>query len=228
MLRNEGKLCNGLGNRTGWGGKETMNKYLRYLSWFNPMLEGDGGGGGGGTPPDDPPNDPPADPKGGSEPKGFDDLLKDKDIQAEFDRRMSKGIQTAIAKEKARLEALADEKISEAEKLSKMTELEKKEYQQKKTAAEIEQKERDLTKRELMAEAKNTLSEKSLPLSLAELLNYTDAEACNKSLETVEKAFSDAVKAGVEEKLKGGKPPKSPPGDSEEELEKQILQYMKG
>ncbi len=142
---------------------------------------------------------------------------------------MQKGIKTALDNERARLEAIADERISEAEKLGKMTELERQAYQQKKDAEKIAQRERDITKRELMAEAKNTLTEKSMPLSLAEILDYSDAKTCSASLTTVEEAFKKAVEAGVEEKLKGGKPPKDvPPQDDEAELEKQILQYMKG
>lgn len=191
---------------------------MRWLPYF----EEDGGAGGGGTePPTNPPEEPPA--------MSFDDFLKDKNNQAEFDRRMQKGIKTALDNERSRLEAIADERISEAEKLSKMTELEKQAYQQKKEAERIAQRERDITKRELMAEAKNTLTEKSLPLSLADILDYSDAEKCSASLATVEEAFKKAVEAGVEEKLKGGKPPKDAPSvDGEEELEKQILQYMKG
>lgn len=196
---------------------------FNFLSGLNrcslmPYFEGDGGGGG--TPPAEPPQSPPA--------MSFDDFLKDKNNQAEFDRRMNKGIQTAVANERARLEALADERVSEAEKLSKMTELEKQAYQQKKEAEKIAQRERDITKRELTAEAKNTLTEKGLPLSLADILDYADAEKCNASLATVEEAFKKAVEAGVEEKLKGGKPPKDvPPHDDEAELEKQILQMMR-
>lgn len=196
---------------------------FNFLSGLNrcslmPYFEGDGGGGG--TPPAEPPQSPPA--------MSFDDFLKDKNNQAEFDRRMNKGIQTAVANERARLEALADERVSEAEKLSKMTELEKQAYQQKKEAEKIAQRERDITKRELTVEAKNTLTEKGLPLSLADILDYADAEKCNASLATVEEAFKKAVEAGVEEKLKGGKPPKDvPPHDDEAELEKQILQMMR-
>lgn len=196
-----------------------------FLSGLNqcslmPCFE-DSGSGGGGNPPVDPAQDPPA--------MSFDDFLKkDKNNQAEFDRRMNKGIQTAVANERARLEALADERVSEAEKLSKMTDLEKQAYQQKKEAEKIAQRERDITKRELTAEAKNTLTEKGLPLSLAEILDYSDAEKCNASIATVEEAFKKAVEAGVEEKLKGGKPLKEvPPKDDEAELEKQILQMMR-
>ncbi|WP_269477766.1 DUF4355 domain-containing protein [Hominibacterium faecale] len=186
--------------------------YLNDLRRFIPLMEGNGGAGGGGTPPADPPGG--ADPKPPAdlppEPQTFDAVLKNKEFQAEFDRRLQKGILTAVTKERERQEALADERISEAEKLSKMTELERKEYKQKKATAELEQREKDLARREMMAEAKAALAEKQLPVALADVLDYSDADKCKGSIEVVEHVFRDSVQQAVEEKLKGGKPPKAP------------------
>lgn len=147
---------------------------------------------------------------GGNEPpktKTFDELLAEENYQAEFDRRVQKALGTAREK----WEALMDNKLSEAEKLAKMNKEEKADYLQKKKEKELADKEEALTRRELMAEAKNTLAEKKLPVGLAEVLNYSDAESCNKSIDAVEKAFQEAVQAAVEEKLKGGVPPKMAP-----------------
>ena len=85
----------------------------------------------------------------------------------------------------------------------------------------------EITLEELMAEAKNTLTEKKLPLGLAEILNYTDAESCKSSMAAVEKAFQEAVEAAVEEKLKGGKPPKKA-GDQGDDLAAQVEKIMMG
>ena len=79
-----------------------------------------------------------------------------------------------------------------------------------------------------MAEAKNTLAEKKLPVGLAEVLNYADADSCNKSMAAVEKAFQEAVQAAVEEKLKGGTPPKKATSEDETDLAKQIENLMMG
>lgn len=160
------------------------------------------GGNGSGTEPGSEP-----DGKGGSaggQKQTFDDVLKDKDYQAEFDRRVQKAIDTA----KSKWDALMDDKLSEAEKLARMNKEEKAEYLRQKREKELTDRETAITRRELMAEAKNTLAEKKLPAELAEILNYTDADTCKKSLETVEKAFQKAVQSAVEERLKGGKPPK--------------------
>ena len=185
----------------GWGGKERTMFKKRLFPYF--MSEG----AGGGDPAD--PKDP-KDPKDPADPKvpTFDEVLKNKDYQAEFDRRVNKAISTALANEKKRLEDLADEKITEAEKLAKMNDLEKKEYLQKKAAKELAKREADLTKRELTTQAKADLAEKGLPTDLADLLDYSSADSVKTSMETVIATYNGAVSAGVEAKLKGGKPPR--------------------
>lgn len=158
------------------------------------------------------------------EPKSFDELLQNKDYQAEFDRRIQKALGTA----KEKWTALMDDKLSEADKLAKMNKEEKAEYLRQKQERELKDREAAITRRELMAEAKNTLAEKKLPVGLAEVLNYTDAEACNKSMAAVEKAFQEAVQAVVEEKLKGGTPPKKAPSGGDDDLAKQVESLMMG
>jgi hypothetical protein len=161
---------------------------------------------------------------GNKEPKSFDDLLQDKNYQAEFDRRVQKALGTA----KEKWEALMDDKLSEADKLAKMNKEEKAEYLRQKQEKELKDREAAITRRELMAEAKNTLAEKKLPVGLAEVLNYTDAESCNKSMATVEKAFQEAVQAAVEEKLKGGEPLKKALSEDGKDLAKQVEDLMMG
>ena len=177
--------------------------------------DGEGAGGEGGAGSDTPPS--------------FDDFLKTGGNQAEFDRRVQKAVNTAVTKAQEKWQALADDKLSEAEKLAKMTKEEKAQYMQQKREKELADREAAITRKELMAEAKNTLSDEGLPVELAEVLNYTDADACKKSMETVKKAFQTAVEKAVDEKLKGGKPPKKAPGgDAQKALEEQVYNIMMG
>lgn len=185
-----------------------MNK--NFQGWRIPMVlqkfsEGDGagaGGNGGGSG---------SEGAGGESHVSFDEFLKGEGNQAEFDRRVQKAIDTAVANAKDKWKALTDDKLSEAEKLSKMTKEEKSQYLQQKKEKELSDREANITKRELMAEAKNTLAEKCLPTGLAEVLDYTDADSCSKSIDTVEKAFQKAVEGAVQERLKGDKPQKKAP-----------------
>ena len=178
------------------------------LQFFAEGGDGAGGGDGGGT---EPGGDETNTSKEEGKPKTLDEILKDGTYQAEFDRRMQKGIETALEKQRSKYEALMDDKLSEAEKLAKMTKEEKAEYQSRKRERELADREAAITRRELMAEVKNTLAEKKMPVKLAELLVYTDADACKKSMEALEAAWQDAVEAGVQEQLKGGTPMKKAP-----------------
>ena len=64
--------------------------------------DGEGAGGEGGAGSDTPPS--------------FDDFLKTGGNQAEFDRRVQKAVNTAVTKAQEKWQALADDKLSEAEK----------------------------------------------------------------------------------------------------------------
>lgn len=177
------------------------------------FAEGDGGGTGG-----DNGNGGGAGANGGSEGEGsklpsFDEFLKGEGNQAEFDRRVNKAIETAVKNAQEKWRIMTDDKVSEAEKLAKMTAAEKAEYLQNKKTKELADREASITRRELMAEAKNTLTEKKLPAGLADILNYADADSCKASIEAVEKAFQSAVQDAVNERLKGGKPPKKATGE---------------
>lgn len=69
----------------------------------------------------EPPTDPPADGnKGADNPQTFDDLLKNKEHQAEFDRRVTKALETAKAKWQTEQDAAVEAAKTEAEKLAKM------------------------------------------------------------------------------------------------------------
>ena len=175
--------------------------------------EGGNGGGAGGAGEE------------GNEPQSFDDFLKTGGNQAEFDRRVQKAVNTAVTNAQEKWQALTDDKLSEAEKLAKMTKEEKAQYMQQKKEKELSEREAAITRKELMAEARNTLAGDDLPQELAEVLNYTDADACKKSMETVKAAFQKAVEAAVEEKLKGGKPPET---DEQKTQQQKVYNAMMG
>ena len=181
-----------------------------------------------------------ADPGNGSGPEGgddngagtevvsFDDFLAQEGNRAEFDRRVQKAVNTAVGKAQEKWEALADDKLSEAEKLAKMTKDEQKTYMQNKKDKELSEREHKVARAELMAEAKNTLTSDGLPVELAEVLDYTDADSCKKSMQTVKDTFQKAVEAAVDEKLKGDKPPKKATETEQKEQEKQLYNAMMG
>ncbi len=225
-------ICNGLGQER----SNMRNKAVRaHMAGIPPrrnipmnlqfFAEGDGAGAGEGNGSGAEGNAG----EGSEEPKdvSFDDFLKTGTNQAEFDRRVQQAINTAVSKAQDKWKILTDDKVSEAEKLAKMTAAEKQQYMEQKRQKELDAREAEITKRELMATAKNTLTDKKLPLELADILVYTDAESCNASIAAVEKAFNTAVEAAVQERLKGGDPMKKAP-QGNDALQKQIETAMAG
>ena len=145
---------------------------------------------------------------GAAVPQSFDDFLKDPKNQAEFDRRVEKALNTSRTKMQAEIEAKMQEARTEAEKMAKMNAEQKAQYEREKQTKELDDREAAITKRELMATAKEQLAEKGLPISLASVLNYSSAEECTASMDAVGKAFQEAVEKAVNDRLAGGKPPK--------------------
>lgn len=82
-------------------------------------------------------------------PVTFDDFLKDRKNQAEFDRRVQQAIQTAQDNWKT----INDAEKSEAERLAKMNETQKLQYQLQKQQKDYEAMQRKLNARDLKDEA---------------------------------------------------------------------------
>ncbi|MGE7024554.1 DUF4355 domain-containing protein [Solibacillus cecembensis] len=147
------------------------------------------------TPPADSPNDPP------------EKIEFTAEQQAELDRILGERLGKAQAKWEKDYQLKLDAAKTEAEKLAKMNADQKAEYERQKREDELAKREGEITRRELRATALETLADKSLPLSLAEILVFTDAASTNASLDAVEKAFRESVEAGVNERLRGCNPP---------------------
>lgn len=127
---------------------------------------------------------------------------------------LDKIIKEKIADERKSWEKELLDQQTEAQKLETMSEKEKKKYKEEKRIKDLDDREAAINRRELTAQAKVQLADKGIPTELADVLNYTDAESCKKSIETVSKAFQSAVEKAVEERIKGGKPPKRVPGNA--------------
>ena len=135
--------------------------------------------------------------EGAKEVTTFDDILKDKSYQAEFDRRIAKALETARGK----WQAEAEERLTEAQKVANMNTEEKAKHEREKREKALEKREADIARRELTYTAKGVLSEKGLPTELSDLVDYSSAESCTKSIETIEKVFRTAVEKAVDKRI---------------------------
>lgn len=125
-------------------------------------------------------------------------------------------VEEIITKRFAKIQREADKRVeqankavkTEAERLAAMSAEEREKALMEKTESEfkaredaLRQREEEITRKELRAQALETLAGKGLPSQLADILTYTDADACNASIASVEKVFRDAVKAEVDKRL---------------------------
>ena len=151
-------------------------------------------------------------PEGGNDepkPMTFDEMLaSNPEYQKEFDRRTTKGINTAVTKERDRLNKIHNDQLDEVQKLAVMNEEEKQSYLERKKMSELDKREAAITRRELEAEAKDMLTSRELPLSLIQAVNLTSAETVKASIDGIEVSFTEAVDKRLDNKLKGGRPPK--------------------
>jgi hypothetical protein len=111
-----------------------------------------------------------------------------------------------LKREREEAEKRTQAAITEAQKLAKMSADERAEHEKQAHEKALADREAEITKRELRAEAKSQLSDKGLPIELAEILPYTDADTTNAAIAATEKVFRAAVEKTVTERLKGSAP----------------------
>lgn len=140
----------------------------------------------------------------GNEPVSFDDFLKLEGNQAEFDRRVQKAVVAAVTKAQEKWDALTNNKLSEAEKLAKMTKEEKAAYEKKQLEKEIAELKREKEVTELTTQARKLLSDEgvNVPDSLLAGLIREDAEKTNETVKEFVKLFNEAVSEAVKAKAR--------------------------
>ena len=134
----------------------------------------------------------------------FDDILKNKEYQAEFDRRVQKAITTHDEK----MKAINDAEKSEAEKLASMNEKQKLEYQVQKEKEKSENALAELNAYKMKEEAISIASEKGLDVSLLNLIDFktVTAEKLTEHIDNLSAVFNKAVEKSVNERLKEDTP----------------------
>lgn len=134
----------------------------------------------------------------------FDEMLANKEYQAEFDRRVQKAIETA----KGKWQEINDAEKTEAEKLEKMNKEQKLEYQAQKEKQEKENALAELNAYKLKEQALTIASERGLEVSLLNLIDFktVTAEKLNEHIDNLSTVFDKAVEKVVNERLKEDTP----------------------
>lgn len=157
-------------------------------------------------------DDPPGDPAGGGndDPPAKVELTQDeldKKIEAEADRKLASALKKKEDEWKVQTQQQIDAAIAEKERLSKLSEKERKDEELNQREKDIANRLAELERKELKADAIADLNKKELPSSFADFLLADNAENTLKNINTFKEAFDAAVNEAVKEKLRQDTPP---------------------
>lgn len=115
-------------------------------------------------------------------------MKNNKEFQSFVDSQKTQAMQTAVANAKAKWEEESKTKMAEAEKLAKMDKEEKAKYEKEQLEKKIAEYEAKENARTLKDEAINIASQKEIPISYLELINFEtmNAEQVKSAIETIE------------------------------------------
>lgn len=129
----------------------------------------------------------------------------------EVDRRISKAVESALEKQKAKLEKEKQEEIErvqrKTEEYSKLSEREKLEKELEEREERLKQQEREIRLAKLTNDVEIDLKEKNLPVSLAEvLINTEDIDKIKSIVNDIKATFDEAVNESVKERIRQDTP----------------------
>lgn len=138
----------------------------------------------------------------------LDEILEDKSYRAEFDRRMTKAQETAIANAKKQWEKEQADKVAESKKLADMDEIQKRDYEIDNLKKELSKRDQEKQASDLRIEAIKQASEKGIPVEVMSELDYKNetAESINKKIEVYSKAFQTVKTTAIENYSKESAP----------------------
>ena len=131
----------------------------------------------------------------------------------EVQKMIEEGRKQALEEANKKADERFQNKLKESEKLARMNESEKFQYELEQREKAIEEKEKALALAENKNEASKILADKGLSLSLVDFVIAEDAETMNSNIRLLEKAFKDSVKREVEKRLGSSAPKKNLPPD---------------
>lgn len=127
----------------------------------------------------------------------------DKLIQSKTDQRLAQALKTVERKNA--------EKVKQAEKLAKMSESEKFQFELEQREKAIAEKEHQLALAENKTEASKILAEKGLSVALVDFVVAEDAETMMENIKLLDDEFKKCVKNEIEHRLQTTTPKKNLP-----------------
>lgn len=137
-------------------------------------------------------------------------------MQPFIDKQSAKGIETWKSNN---LQALIDAEIK-----TRFPESDPKDVEIANMKAELEKMQKESARKELLIKAQSIATEKKLPVSLVSYFIGDDEKSTKQNLETLEKVFTEALSASVDDRLKQGN--HIPNGDKSEPMDGVTAAFM--
>ena len=158
----------------------------------------------------------------------FEEFLKDGKNQAEFDRRVSKAIETALGNAKAKWQEDSDQKAEEAAKVAKMNAEQKQQYELEKLQKENERLLAESVRNQLARNATGVLAEKGIEAT-QDVLDFVvgaDEADTNARIDTLVKIVESQLKKAEIARATGITPKNmNNSGSQMSEFEKRLAKY---
>lgn len=149
--------------------------------------------------------------------------------QSEVDSQIGKAVDKALTnrdtKHKQDLEKAVQDALAEKERLSKLSEKERKEDELTQREKDINDRLAEIEHKELKADAVSDLTEKGLPATFADFLLADNAENTLSNINEFKQAFDDAINAQVKEKLRQDTPSEGTKESDSDPFAKLINKY---
>jgi hypothetical protein len=120
-----------------------------------------------------------------------------------------------LGAERQRWQETAEEELTEAQKLEKMTASERQAYQLAQGEKKLAQRMKEFERRQLVVQTGEELTRRGLPSSMAQWLTGADAAATKTNLDAYERDYNAAVQAGINGAMRGRTLPKDPKAPEE-------------
>ena len=129
-----------------------------------------------------------------------------KKIEAESDRKLNSALEKKQKEWEQQQEQAIQKALEEKDRLSKLSEKERKQEEMTKKEKELADREAEINRRILRSDAVDALQEKELPSTFADFLLADNAENTLKNINEFKKSFDESVNAAVKEKLRQDTP----------------------
>lgn len=123
-------------------------------------------------------------------------------IESESDKKLSKVLAKKEEEFNARINSMVEEKIQEDKRLSKLSEVERKEAEFEKREKALQQKELEIKRKQVRSDLVNELSSRKLDTRFSDFITHDDSEKALEQLNNLNELLNEYKETAIAEHFK--------------------------